>query len=393
MVIINVKSALDAWWKLASIFSGGMLGLFLLGLIMLFSACQSKTAPEGKAMEIPKLAVEGENGYVSGKFIYPLDDRPTPECHASTMAEIQGGVIAAWFGGQHEKNPDVGIWVSRYENGSWTKPVEVADGVQSDTLRYPCWNPVLFRPVSGPLMLFYKVGPDPRRWWGMLKTSRDGGKTWSEASKLGMGPLGHLIGPVKNKPVQLEDGSILCPSSTEVRESGKDDVWMVHFELTKDLGQTWQVTGPINDGQKFDAIQPSILFYRGGKMQILCRTQQGVISQSWSEDHGSTWTEMAATSLPNPNAGTDAVTLEDGRQLLVYNHTLRKGDFPSGRNMINVAVSRNGTDWNPVLTLEKAKGEFSYPAVIQASDGLVHISYTYLRRTIKHIVVDPEKLH
>ena len=31
MAMINVKSALDAWWKLASIFSGGMLGLFLLG--------------------------------------------------------------------------------------------------------------------------------------------------------------------------------------------------------------------------------------------------------------------------------------------------------------------------------------------------------------------------
>ena len=29
--MINVKSALDAWWKLASVFSGGMLGLFLLG--------------------------------------------------------------------------------------------------------------------------------------------------------------------------------------------------------------------------------------------------------------------------------------------------------------------------------------------------------------------------
>jgi predicted neuraminidase len=168
---------------------------------------------------------------------------------------------------------------------------------------------------------------------------------------------------------------------------------MVHFELTRDLGQTWQVIGPINDGQKFDAIQPSILFYRGGKMQILCRTQQGVISQSWSDDQGITWSEMSATSLPNPNSGTDAVTLEDGRQLLVYNHTLRKGDFPSGRNLINVAVSSNGTDWDQVLTLEKAKGEFSYPAVIQASDGMVHITYTYMRQTIKHIVVDPEKLH
>jgi predicted neuraminidase len=367
--------------------------IILSGLIMLFSACQTSTAPKQNTMEIPKLTEQGENGYVSGEFIYPLDARPTPECHASTIAEIPGGMIAAWFGGQHEKNPDVGIWVSRYEDGRWTVPVEVADGIESDTLRYPCWNPVLFQPVSGPLILFYKVGPDPRGWWGMMKTSRDGGRTWSKALKLGMGPLGHLIGPVKNKPVQLEDGSILCPSSTEVSRNGQDDAWMVHFELTKDLGQTWQVSGPINDGIAFDAIQPSILFYPGGKMQILCRTQQGVISQSWSDDQGKTWGKMTATRLPNPNAGTDAVTLKDGRQLLVYNHTVRKGEFPSGRNMLNVAVSANGTDWNPVLTLEQAKGEFSYPAVIQASDGLVHIIYTYMRQTIKHIVIDPGKLN
>ncbi len=469
MAMINVKSALDAWWKLASIFSGGMLGLFLLGvfsrkkntiaaiigviagfmvilwlslsnlllgpsaignqihtyltivlgtstiflvgflvsvflkkktvpiillgLIMLFSACKTSTAPKQNTMEIPKLTAQGEGGYISCEFIYPLDDPPTPECHASTVAEIPGGLIAAWFGGRYESNPDVGIWVSRYVDSIWTKPAEVANGIQSDTLRYPCWNPVLFQPESGPLMLFYKVGPDPRGWWGMMKTSGDGGMTWSEASKLGMGRLGHLIGPVKNKPVQLEDGSILCPSSTEVREPGKDDAWMVHFELTKDLGKTWQVIGPINDGIKFDAIQPSILFYRGGKMQILCRTRQGVISQSWSNDQGKTWDEMKATWLPNPNAGTDAVTLLDGRQLLVYNHTQRSGNFPAVRNMLNLAVSYNGTDWIVIMTLERQKDEFSYPAVIQAADGLVHITYTYMRRTIKHIVIDPEKLY
>jgi SSS family solute:Na+ symporter len=33
LAMINIKSALDAWWKLASIFSGGMLGLFLLGFL------------------------------------------------------------------------------------------------------------------------------------------------------------------------------------------------------------------------------------------------------------------------------------------------------------------------------------------------------------------------
>ena len=469
IAMINVKSALDAWWKLASIFSGGMLGLFLLGvfsrkknvagaiigviaglsvilwlslsnlllgpdaagnqihtyltivlgtstiflvgflaslllkkkampvlligLILLFAGCRSRSGPQLPASsEFPVLVNEGDKGYLAGGFIYPLDDRPTPECHASTIVETGDGLIAAWFGGEHEKNPDVGIWVSQYEDKKWSKPLEVADGVQSDTLRYPCWNPVLFQPEAGPLMLFYKVGPDPRNWWGMLKTSSDGGKTWSEASKLGTGPLGHIIGPVKNKPVQLGDGTILCPSSTEAIGEGGDIAWKVHFELTRDLGRTWEVIGPINDGVSFDAIQPSILFHKDGKMQILCRSRQGVISQSWSGDMGKTWEEMSASLLPNPNSGTDAVTLEDGTQLLVYNHTQRNGPFPAGRDMLNVAVSYDGTEWLTVMTLEKAEGEFSYPAVIQASDGLVHITYTYLRQTIKHVVIDPDKL-
>ena len=127
-------------------------------------------------------------------------------------------------------------------------------------------------------------------------------------------------------------------------------------------------------------------------MQVLCRSRQGVLAQSWSNDKGKTWSPMTATPLPNPNAGTDAVTLKDGRQLLVYNHTLRRGEFPSGRNMLNVALSRNGQYWMPVLTLEQSKGEYSYPAVIQASDGKVHITYTYQRRSVKHVVVDPRQL-
>ena len=98
---------------------------------------------------------------------------------------------------------------------------------------------------------------------------------------------------------------------------------------------------------------------------------------------------MTATELPNPNSGTDAVTLRDGRQLLVYNHSVRRGAFPSGRNILNVATSRDGLEWTPVLTLEKQSGEYSYPAVIQTSDGQVHITYTYQRKSIKHVVLDP----
>ncbi len=230
-------------------------------------------------------------------------------------------------------------------------------------------------------MLFYKVGPDPEQWWGMLMTSDDDGKSWSEPRKLGMDDkTGHLLGPVKNKPIQLDNGSILCPSSTE-----QNGLWRVHFELTRDLGKTWKIIGPINDGIEFGAIQPSILRYADGRTQILCRSRQKVLVQSWSEN-GRAWSRMTATSLSNPNSGTDAVTLKNGWQLLVYNNTTK------GRSPLNVAVSSDGILWKAVMTLEDQRGEFSYPAVIQSSDGVVHITYTYLRKSIKYVAFDSRRL-
>ena len=360
-----------------------------IGLILTSAWIGVSMAGPGRGAEakIPEVAKPGEGAYLEGELIYPLDDKPTPQCHASTIVQTHSGLAAAWFGGKREGNADVGIWVSRRVDGQWSKPVEAANGVQPDGTRYPCWNPVLFQPKDGPLMLFYKVGPSPSRWWGMLITSADDGKTWSPQRRLGENDkIGHLIGPVKNKPIQLPDGSILCPASTEHRG------WRVNFERTKDLGKSWEVIGPINDGRQFGAIQPSILQYADGKMQVLCRSRQGVIAESWSEDGGTTWGKMTATNLPNPNAGTDAVTLRDGRQLLVYNHTVRGGAFPSGRAMLNVAISSDAKGFVPVLTLERAQGEYSYPAVIQTTDGKVHATYTYRRQAVKHVVLDPAKL-
>jgi len=326
---------------------------------------------------------------LKSEFIYLEDEVSFPSCHASTIVETEHVLLATWFGGTHEKNPDVGIWLSRKVDGTWSSPVEVVNGVQNENLRYPAWNPVLFQPEGGPLMLFYKVGPSPQRWWGMLTTSDDEGLSWSKPAKLGTGPLGHLLGPVKNKPVQLEDGSILCPSSSETRNK-----WRVHFELSEDMGQTWEFIGPINDGIEFDAIQPSILFHPGGLLQILCRTKQGVISQSWSEDQGRTWSPMEATMLPNPNSGTDAVTLKDGRQILVYNHIVPDQTWGS-RSKLNVAVSEDGINWRAAVLLENdpdPDSEYSYPAVIQTRDGKIHVTYTWNRKVIKHVVLDPSKI-
>lgn len=317
---------------------------------------------------------ESREAIVRTEFIY--EQAPFPSCHASTIAESKGGLVAAWFGGTGERNPDVGIWVSRHDRNGWSKVVEVANGVQQDGKRYACWNPVLFHPARGPLMLFYKVGPSPSEWWGMLTTSTDGGASWSKPRRLPDG----ILGPIKNKPVQLKDGSILCGSSTE--NAG----WRVHMERTTDLGETWQKTDALNDRAQFGAIQPAILVHRSGAVQILCRSRQSRITESWSSDGGKTWTAMKPTPLPNPSAGIDAVMLKDGRALVVYNHTEK------GRSPLNVAVSSDGKTWKAALVLENQPGEYSYPAVIQTADGLVHVTYTWKRQRIKHVVIDPRKL-
>ena len=153
-----------------------------------------------------------------------------------------------------------------------------------------------------------------------------------------------------------------------------------------DRGQTWQATPAVNDGHEIGAIQPSILLHPGGRLEALGRTRQGKIFEIWSGDGGSTWGPMSLTALPNPNSGLDAVTLADGRHLLVYNHTVR------GRSPLNVALSADGKAWQAALVLETEPGEFSYPAVIQTADGLVHVAYTWKRQSIKHVVLDPARL-
>lgn len=314
---------------------------------------------------------------VSSGFIY--DSAPYPACHASTIVETPSGLVAAWFGGTHERHPDVGIWVARHDAAAWSTPEEVATG-EAGGQRLPCWNPVLYQVPDGPLMLFYKVGPNPREWWGMLITSDDGGQSWSQPTRL----PDQIYGPIKNKPITLTDGRILCPSSTE------HDGWRVHFEWSSDRGQSWQRTPPLNDPEDIGAIQPSLLSYGDDRLQAVGRTRNSGVFSMWSEDNGQTWGPVTPLGLPNPSSGTDAVTLRDGRQLLVYNHS----DTYKVRSPLNVAVSQDGHQWTAVLTLEddpQAPAGFSYPAVIQASDGRVHITYTWQRERIRHVVLDPSQ--
>lgn len=322
-----------------------------------------------------------QTGIVKQEFLY--DKAPFPSCHSATIAETPTGLVASFFGGTKERNPDVEIYISRFVDGKWLAPVSVANGILADGKRLPTWNPVLYQVPGGDLLLFYKIGPKPSEWWGMMRSSKDGGKTWSDATKL---PNGN-IGPVKNKPVLLSNGNLFAPSSRE------GDGWKVHFEVTKDNGKTWRTVGPLQENG-IKAIQPSILQYGKGKLQILARTANRAIAESWSTDNGETWSPITKTTLPNNNSGTDAVTLKDGRQVLVYNHVLPPGDLAKGaRTPLNVSVSKDGKIWYAALILEDSPiSQYSYPAVIQTADGMLHFIYTWRREKIKHVVVDPSKL-
>lgn len=292
-----------------------------------------------------------------------------PSAHASTIVETGDGLLAAWFGGTYERHPDVSIYTSRLKNRQWSTPVKVADGIQDKSIRYPCWNPVLFRRENGDLILFYKVGPSPSTWWGEYKVSTDEGETWSAMEAIPRG----CLGPIKNKPVIIPGGKILYPTSIEI--VGK---WNVYMEMSNQDLTGWEKIEIDNNG--FDAIQPSVLFYKDGALQILCRSKNERVVESWSYDNGKTWSPLMLTGLPNNNSGTDAVTLSNGLQLIIYN------PITSGRNRLAIAGSYDGKTWEKLIDIEdQPSGEFSYPAIIQDRAGRIHITYTYNRERIKYV--------
>jgi alpha-L-rhamnosidase len=235
----------------------------------------------------------------------------------------------------------------------------------------------------------------------MLKRSSDGGLTWSEEKKLGGANNPDLLGPVKNKPVKLKDGSILAGSSRE------NQGWVMHVERSKDDGKTWEFVTEIENKASSGSIQPTILQYADGHIQMLGRNSgqkygdPSYMPSSTSTDFGTTCTPTNYIICPQHDCGFDAVTLRDGRQLLVYNHSIRSGSRnvgphpggEKGRSLLNVAVSKNGVDWDAVMVLDspaKNGGRATYPSVIQTEDGLVHMVYTRHRKKIKYVVIDPE---
>jgi predicted neuraminidase len=307
--------------------------------------------------------------------MFIFEKAPFPSCHASTLVEAAPGrLLAAWFGGKAEGANDVKIWQSAFDGKAWSAPVAVAQ-----ERGFPTWNPVLFKSSTGTLFLFYKAGRSPMTWSGFVKRSTDGGKTWGKEEIL---PAG-LLGPIKNKPIEYK-GAILAPTSVESHRA-----WCSWVERSTDDGKTWTRHGPIAvPGKPHGNIQPTLFVTGKGAILALCRTRgMGFICQSESLDGGLTWSAAKLTALPNPGSGIDGVRAADGTFYLAYNHSRL------GRSPLNLARSKDdGKTWEMVARVEEAaSSEFSYPALIQTSDGKLHLAYTWNRRHIKHLSFDPKK--
>ena len=383
------------------------------------------------------------------EFLY--EQASFPQCHAATIVETKkGDLVATYFGGKHERNPDVCIWVSIKKKGTneWSKPILAADGVftlgtknaeiagitaestpasegpvrrgsaSANQRRKACWNPVICEMPNGELWLFFKVGLKVADWTGWLCKSKDGGKTWSDKEPLPQG----FLGPIKNKP-EVINGRLLCPSSTA------DNGWKFHMEIYDMAKKEWKYVGPIKaelamrtedmkagsastaakedieapdaggvatkDGRHpIDCIQPSILKLKDGRLQVLMRTRNGRIGTSFSSDNGDTWTNVTLLDVPNNQSGTDAVTLQDGRHVLIYNNFASLPGTKKGvRTPLSIAISEDGTHWRHALTLEDSPiSQYSYPSIIQGKDGKLHAVYTWRRLRVAYKEIDPAQL-
>ena len=261
----------------------------------------------------------------------------------------------------------------------------------------PCYNPVLFYTRDTKLWLYYKFGPSPSTWSAGRMFSRDNGRTWSAPEHL---PAG-LLGPIRAKPLVLADGTIVSGSSIESYRE-----WAVWIERSQDNGATWSKIGPIvppadldrqgygkggagvpdvpgsNDWKFIQGIiQPSVVQREGRHLRLYARStaKTARVTVADSMDNGATWTQARPLEVLNPNSGIDAVSLRDGRVVLIYNNST------TARTPLNLAVSTDGEHFHMFRTLEDAPGEYSYPALVQAANGDLLMTYTYDRKTIKYV--------
>lgn len=344
---------------------------------------------QNKPLAIDQSLVTKKSWILKQEFLSP--EKEYFDCHSSDIIEtIPGCFCAVWKGGpgKGKSNIDIkkniGIWLSLCSNNTWSEPTEIVKAENS-----VCWNPVLCKLSKQEILLFFRIGKDPRQAVSFLKRSFDGGATWTKEEIL---PAG-IFGPSKCKPIVTDTGTLICPSSIAVGEPEDEfKATAVWIDLSADKGKHWKKIGPLElPDRKFGVIEPALCYDCQGKLRMFCRDRankvgkKGFIWTAVSSDGGLSWSELKQTGLPNPDSGIDVVDLGEGKLALLYNHS------HTYRYPLNLAISLDGGDhWSDPYILDES-GEF--PAAILASDEKLHITYAINskneeQRRIKHSVVD-----
>lgn len=358
-----------------------------------------------------------------------IDDERWQHCHASTVVAMDDVLLVAWFAGSAEGADDTGIWLTRRDTGGdWSRPDRVDEGD-----RAPHWNPVLAIAPNGVLWLFYKRGHRISEWQTLVRTSADGGRTWSPARELVPGDRGGR-GPVKNPPLVVGE-RWFAPASVERWPSAPGEVgrWDAFIDVSDDGGDSWRRRElPLDHSvcRGAGAIQPALWRNADDGVTALCRSSEGraLRSATVAAVIGSAdvpvFSELEATALPNNNSGLGAAALDvAGRRVVVCAHNAAGADWGSRSTLLLSASLDDGRTWHRLGRLDgvddgdagspnasvrgpsanawstdstaagRPRGasdrgvdtdgadEYSYPTVI-VDGGMLRVSYTWQRRGI-----------
>jgi predicted neuraminidase len=304
--------------------------------------------------------------------------------HVASVCELRDGrLAAAWYAGSREGARDVAICFATQQRGQsrWTAerailtPARAARDLHRGLKKVG--NPVIFSDATGTLWLLY-VTIALGGWSDSslnLTTSTDEGQTWTPSRRLTLSPFFNISELVRNRPVPLSGGGWLVPIYHEFIGKFPELLWL------RDTADGLSATKSRVTGGR-SSFQPALAALSTNTALCFLRdcSPRKRISVACTDDAGRTWSPPQALDLPNPDSGLSALRLADGRVLLAFN------DSDTGRGNLRLAASADeGRTWKPLATLEQETGaEFSYPYLLQARDGKIHLVYTWKRKAIKH---------